>query len=464
MPQIKANFVLNSKMPNFSRDSFKRLEDMRIVNTDHIDDGHISYCEETKKHYIFRSDLSHNTETGYWRELTFEDSVVFDSKEDMLNTPDADIKRIPAGKIALCKEDGKLYFNAYYLGENNKSNETGYWKILVDIEDNTYVTDEELPGIINNAIGEYDFGTTGLVTYESVDKMKQVDPEVSKVAYGQLAFCEENEMHYYRGKSSNDKYGYFKLLSVNKILKPTITNPSSTMELVSYNLGAYNDDNNAYVVQAGTTAPTTGNFKLNINKGKVDYSGFPDGRPSHDYVTGIISAEDPDEGIKTILECSRNGMVTDIPNVIETGSYEYRYNVYYNPAEDPLDSNFDVCDELKWDRNRSIKSTDSIVINGSKAWYASSKNQTDLVLQGVPFWKDNIVVTTTLVPTAQREQEIKIPRVAKSIGVYNNISGKYDLEDLNNDWEMTQEGEYYIYRYKKEKGGEKGSRKIQVTY
>jgi hypothetical protein len=207
MPQIKANFVLNSKMPNFSRDSFKSLEDMRIVNPDHIDNGHISYCEDEYKHYIFRSDLSHNTETGYWRELTFEDSVVFDSKEDMLNTPDADIKRIPAGKIALCKEDGKLYFNAYYLGENNKSNETGYWKILVDIEDNTYVTDEELPGIINNAIGEYDFGTTGLVTYESVDKMKQVDPEVSKVAYGQLAFCEENEMHYYRGKSSNDKYG-----------------------------------------------------------------------------------------------------------------------------------------------------------------------------------------------------------------------------------------------------------------
>jgi hypothetical protein len=154
MPQIKANFVLNSKMPNFSRDSFKRLEDMRIVNTDHIDDGHISYCEETKKHYIFRGDLSHNTETGYWRELTFEDSIVFDYKDDMLNIPDADIKRIPVGKIALCKEDGKLYFNAYYLGEENKSNETGYWKILVDIEDNTYVPDYTLSQTLETVEGE----------------------------------------------------------------------------------------------------------------------------------------------------------------------------------------------------------------------------------------------------------------------------------------------------------------------
>lgn len=68
MPQIIAPFELNSKQPNFTRDQYKSLEDMRNVDPLDIDEGHTSYCITTKKHYIFSSENSFDPETGYWRE------------------------------------------------------------------------------------------------------------------------------------------------------------------------------------------------------------------------------------------------------------------------------------------------------------------------------------------------------------------------------------------------------------
>ena len=58
MPQVKSGFTLKSKSPNFERDCFKNLEEMRNVNVAHMDEGHICYCTDTKKHYIFDSEIT----------------------------------------------------------------------------------------------------------------------------------------------------------------------------------------------------------------------------------------------------------------------------------------------------------------------------------------------------------------------------------------------------------------------
>lgn len=55
MPQLSSNFILRSKLPNFERDSFKTWQEMVDVNSAWMDEGHISYCEEKKEHYVFRS-------------------------------------------------------------------------------------------------------------------------------------------------------------------------------------------------------------------------------------------------------------------------------------------------------------------------------------------------------------------------------------------------------------------------
>ena len=67
MPRIKSGFTLLSKAPNFERDSFETLFDLKNANAGHIDDGHISYCREDGKHYVFNSNNSFDEVTGFFR-------------------------------------------------------------------------------------------------------------------------------------------------------------------------------------------------------------------------------------------------------------------------------------------------------------------------------------------------------------------------------------------------------------
>ena len=66
---IGDNFNYQGQKPNFERDSFDTLESMISYPETSIDDGHISYCKETKKHYIYDSS-NESTNTGKWKELS----------------------------------------------------------------------------------------------------------------------------------------------------------------------------------------------------------------------------------------------------------------------------------------------------------------------------------------------------------------------------------------------------------
>ena len=61
MIQVADNFNYRGKKPNFDRDSFDTLQDMKNYSENSLDDGHISYCKETSKHYklnINREDIN----------------------------------------------------------------------------------------------------------------------------------------------------------------------------------------------------------------------------------------------------------------------------------------------------------------------------------------------------------------------------------------------------------------------
>lgn len=68
MIQIIDNFDHRSKLPNFARDSFATLQEMRSCPDSDIDEGHISYCVTTNKHYKFNSSNSADETLGKWRE------------------------------------------------------------------------------------------------------------------------------------------------------------------------------------------------------------------------------------------------------------------------------------------------------------------------------------------------------------------------------------------------------------
>ena len=68
--QIGTNFEYKGESPNFERDQFETLELMRSADERSLDEGHISYCIETGKHYVFNKNNTKDVETGKWRLLT----------------------------------------------------------------------------------------------------------------------------------------------------------------------------------------------------------------------------------------------------------------------------------------------------------------------------------------------------------------------------------------------------------
>ena len=65
---VAITFGYEGDLPNFERDQFATLADMKEV-VDTIDEGHMSFCKETKKHYVFQSSNSLDATTGKWREI-----------------------------------------------------------------------------------------------------------------------------------------------------------------------------------------------------------------------------------------------------------------------------------------------------------------------------------------------------------------------------------------------------------
>lgn len=68
MIQVADNFNYRGKKPNFDRDSFDTLYDMKNYSENSLDNGYISYCKETDKHYKFNSNNQSDPTTGKWVE------------------------------------------------------------------------------------------------------------------------------------------------------------------------------------------------------------------------------------------------------------------------------------------------------------------------------------------------------------------------------------------------------------
>ena len=73
--QIGVNFEYKGELSNFARDSFETLTDMRNVLDTDIDEGHISYCIETGKHYVFNKSnatwsMQRSTSCARWASIS----------------------------------------------------------------------------------------------------------------------------------------------------------------------------------------------------------------------------------------------------------------------------------------------------------------------------------------------------------------------------------------------------------
>lgn len=468
--ELCRSFILNAPYPNFERDSFETLKDMEKVNPDNIDEGHISYCKETGKHYIYKKEYDQDNQLlSYGFELLWDNNMIqADSKEDLENY--VGVEDLPQGQLAFCRKDKMMYYNTY-PDRYTEGNETGYFKPLVNLADGDYITEVEFEDKVETVIKGFDFGTSGMVTYKTIEEMKSVDPKTdSAIEYGQIAFCEETELHYFCDNESNDNYGYFKLLSGTKVLKPNISNP---LIWVKYN-GEFADaifNKKGEVVilkEVGEIAPLAGEFSVDSKDGEIDYSEFPYKKDNTKYTNGVITASNKpygDEGDVSSVYCDENPMGTvDSPSYIIEGDQSYYYKAYFFPGETPLDSNGNELNELKWDRNREVLSENKIIINGTRPWYASTVRDGVRKQPLFEWLKDgDMVIEAELLETCKINQEFRIPLKIKKLFEAGPVSSAWNEVDLS-EWEEDVRDNYYIYKYKVTELGHRGSVKIRVIF
>ena len=78
--QVNSNFNYKGSKPNFERDRFETLELMRSADERSLDNGHISYCEETGLHYVFKNTNADDYMLGKWREYSGSNSKILQVK------------------------------------------------------------------------------------------------------------------------------------------------------------------------------------------------------------------------------------------------------------------------------------------------------------------------------------------------------------------------------------------------
>ena len=188
MPQISSNFILRSKSPNFERDCFATWDEMKSVNSAWMDEGHISYCKQDGKHYIFRSQTASGTLTGEarWTELK---SVINNDIISFINSNSTYVVNkidnlthtlageLPLGRIVYVKENHSLYYNTYDntipAGEHQTSvclEDSTNWFYPLHIDLSNYVTSSDLQEALSDYVKTEDLPTIeGGVTQEDLE-------------------------------------------------------------------------------------------------------------------------------------------------------------------------------------------------------------------------------------------------------------------------------------------------------
>lgn len=185
MPQISSNFILRSKSPNFERDSFATWDEMKSVNSAWMDEGHISYCKERQKHYVFSTVNAPDNEGGRWTELKLtinEDIISFINSNSTYVVNEIDdlnddlAESLSLGRIVYVKEDHSLYYNIYdaSMGATPQTgtyltDSTGwFYPLHIDLTD--YITSSDLQEALSDYVRTDDLPTIeGGVTQEDLE-------------------------------------------------------------------------------------------------------------------------------------------------------------------------------------------------------------------------------------------------------------------------------------------------------
>ena len=186
--QINNNFDYKGNQPNFERDRFETLELMCSADERSLDNGHISYCEETGKHYVFNENNDIDVETGKWR-LLIENSEdlksVLDLKADKSDIADLKSDKQDKTDNTLDTTDKTVVGAINEINGNTLDNVTfsaDYKNIIINRKNGLNPYTIPIASIINNAkiielndVDSTDIGNGKTLVYDgAIQKHKYV--------------------------------------------------------------------------------------------------------------------------------------------------------------------------------------------------------------------------------------------------------------------------------------------------
>ena len=161
--QINNNFDYKGNQPNFERDQFETLELMRSADERSFDNGHISYCIETGKHYVFNENNAIDDETGKWR-------LLIENSEDL--------------KSALADYMNKATYDTNSNGIVDKAETLEGLNKTVNDLNNSLSNDDIIQGdnieIIKNPNGSITISSTATGGDTKIEKFTYTDEEVTE--------------------------------------------------------------------------------------------------------------------------------------------------------------------------------------------------------------------------------------------------------------------------------------------
>lgn len=450
MPQIKSSFILRSSEPNFTRDKYKSLIEMGRVTRQELDQGHIVYCEETSKHYIFDQGGSQDKDNtiGYFRELELQNTIIVDTQKDLEDFVGVDT--LPVGRLVYCNADKQIYYNT---GSNvNKEGCYGYFKPLIYMQDGDYIRYGDDKWTDLNEIVE-DLANASMLAFDTVKDMAEFEPS-DYMNEGQLAYCKELNRHFYLPKNNgeyvkNGYYGYFRIVCDEVDEKPVITQPSIYAE-IEYNENAYKENiwelvnvggKNILMITDGSIIPNIKAVKTSVYRGEIDYNNFP-------YYEGDS---------KIISYIGDENYVTDMYLPTDK-SIMYGDNEFFVSAKvssgipTPTDINGIERGEMKWDSTKAIESN-PIIVNKTKYWKATTGKE--LVNQPLIPWSQEMIGYAKLLPTCQCNQQIEIPVGRELKGLF--IKGLDGYVDDLSEWRQNRNVWTYV-------GSHRGEVEIKIVF
>lgn len=491
MPQLHSNFELNSKLPNFTRDSFKTWDEMMGVNPNHIDEGHISFCETKdgkiiNKHFIYLTDKDGSPS---WVEL-IPNQLAVDTVKDLDNDL-AD--SLQPGSIVFVKNIDKLYYKGYTKYLENQGVLSGYFHPILTVDE---ITDTFLSQV--DADKDYlkkDDATNTYLSQADADKNY-----LTKLAAKQDYLSKENAELTYAKKEDiaglidkyepsdkflnttiavdvadglkgqtgsqvrSEEYSWGQVFDkiLFKEVIPQTTLPSIQIELLpkwSQNVDKIND---IWVVDESKPAPDSSCFgytnvkhaQILYDNGNVQYTRDVIINSATHTNSKVFCKVLDNEGNWNYVE--QDGDIYHIPTTLSVGSYRYYYEAYFRNYN-PLKNNSGEVVSY-WNEKTPILSSNYIEINVSKPVQYNTIN--GMVSNPILYWGKDMTDYFELDATCKVEQKFILPRPAKKIYIWNDLCGY--AEDLS--FMETVSDTNYIYSYPHKTEGHRGAIKIKVEF